>query len=466
VSQTTKLENAIDEFLALTGVPRVGDTLVVGLSGGPDSVALLDVMSRAGRRYGFSVVAAHLDHRLRPDSGTDASFCTEICRQLDRQLVIGSADVRIRARTRHRGIEETARDERYGFLRDVKERTGALAVAVAHTQDDQAETFLLRLLRGAGRPGLSAMRPCQRDVWRPLLSVSREEVIEYLRLRGLPWREDPSNRDCTFQRNRIRHELLPYLETRFNPQLRRVLARTASYMAEEESLLGDLVAPLLDEDGHAEGTGIVICRKMLRRETRALARLALRSALARVGGLRGITSAHIERVLELARKPQSSGRWLPLPGGRRAVVRFEDLYIGPCVEKRAPYALPFSVPGIVRVPGGLSLSARRCSREEIVGADGAVLALREGERLEVRTRHPGDRFVRRGRNVSLRRYLMQHRVPAELRDELALVVAGDRVLWVPGLPGEPPDHGERFVCVKARGLEAVDPAGLMKRRTA
>jgi tRNA(Ile)-lysidine synthase len=465
VSET--LENAACELLAVVGVPSVGDTLVVGLSGGPDSVALLDVLLNVGRSHDFSVVAAHLDHRLRPEASEDAAFCAELCQRLDVRLVTGSTDVLSHARTHRRGIEETAREERYVFLRDVKDRTGAVAIAVAHTLDDQAETFLLRLLRGAGRLGLSAMRPYQGDVLRPFLSVSREQILAHLRRRRLTWREDSSNKDCAFRRNRIRHELLPYLEARFNPRLRQALARTATQLAEEELLLGDLVDRLFEKLSRTEGMGIALSRKMLSQEARAMARLTLRSALARTGGLRGVTSAHVERLLELVRKPDSSGRWLPLPGGRRALVRFEELYIGPSSTKRDPFAVPLPVPGFVRVPGGLSLSARFHSREEeIIGPSCALIPLPENERLEVRTRRPGDRIICRGRNVSLKRYLMRYRVPADLRDELALVAAGDRVLWVPGLPGEPPEQGKRCVYVEARGLDAAEPAGLMKRRTA
>lgn len=467
MSETTRgPEKAVRESLARAGFPQAGDTLVSGLSGGPDSVALLDILLKTGRRRGFTVVAAHLDHRLRPASTEDVTFCISLCRELDVRLVTGETDVLGRARTLRRGIEETAREERYAFLRGVKDRTGAVAVAVAHTQDDQAETLLLRLLRGAGRLGLSGMRPCQGDLLRPLLSVSRAEVVEYLRDRRLAWREDASNWNRTFRRNRIRHELLPYLEARFNPRLRCALARTALQLAEEESLLRELVNRRLAKASRVDGAGIALSRKALGEETRASARLMLRSALARAGGLRGVTAAHVEMMLDLARKPRSSGGWLPLPGGRRAFVRFEELHIGPRVEKREPYTLPFSVPGVVCVPGGPCLSARTCSKEEAVGPDGALLVLYEGEELEVRTRRPGDRYVFHGRNVSLGRYLMQRRVPADLRDDLALVAAGDRVLWVPGLPGEPPGQGERFVYVEAHARDARNPAGLLKRLTA
>src|SRR6267378_1994027 len=152
-------------------------------------------------------------------------FCRELCRRLGVSLREGSADVAGRAQRDGGGIEEAAREERYSFLRGVKENEEATAIAVAHTRDDQAETLLLRLLRGAGRRGLAAMRERSGDLWRPLLAASRDEVLAHLRARELPSREDPSNADPSFLRNRVRSELLPYLKSRLNPSARETLAR-------------------------------------------------------------------------------------------------------------------------------------------------------------------------------------------------------------------------------------------------
>jgi tRNA(Ile)-lysidine synthase len=322
---------AVDRALKAAGTPPRGGTLVVGLSGGADSVALLDALAALRRRRGFRVVAAHLDHGLRPGSAGDAAFCAALCARLDVPLRAGAADVRARAGRERGGLEQAARRERYAFLRRVRDEEGAAVIAVAHTRDDQAETLLLRLLRGAGATGLAGMRPRSGDLVRPLLAVSRPQVLAHLRERGLEWREDPSNVDVAHRRNRVRHELLPYLEERFNPQVRAVLARTASLLADEAAHVRAEAASLLARIGREEGGALVLRRAPLAEAPPAVARAAIREALLRVGGLGRVGALHVERVLQLAGAKAPSGRRLPLPGGREARFTRDEVRI----EKRA-----------------------------------------------------------------------------------------------------------------------------------
>ena len=249
------LESVVLRALGAVGTPSAGETLVVALSGGADSVALTDVLTTLSRRIGFRLVAAHLDHGLRPDSAEDAAFCARLCRELGLELRLGHADVRARSRRDHLSLEDAARRERYAFLRTVQKEEGAVAIAVAHTRDDQAETLLLRLLRGSGATGLSAMRQRRDDVIRPLLGVSRQAVRRHLATRRLGFREDPTNADPAYLRNRVRHELLPLLEARFNPRIRETLAQTASLLADEAALLGELADAVWQRAGRVEGGG-------------------------------------------------------------------------------------------------------------------------------------------------------------------------------------------------------------------
>ncbi|HET9314553.1 MAG TPA: tRNA lysidine(34) synthetase TilS, partial [Vicinamibacteria bacterium] len=191
---------------ALAHPSLAGQSLVSGLSGGADSVALLHALVTAGRERSVGVIAAHLDHQLRADSAADARFCQDLCDRLGVPLRTGRADVAIRAGREGDGIEQAARIERRAFLRRVQAQTGARAIVLAHTRDDQAETVLLRLFRGSGRVGLGAMRARTRHLLRPLLDVTRADVIAYLEAHGLAWREDPSNQDLRYARNRVRHE--------------------------------------------------------------------------------------------------------------------------------------------------------------------------------------------------------------------------------------------------------------------
>ena len=321
---------AVDRALVAAGLPARGETLVVGLSGGADSVALTAALAALRRRRGFALVAAHLDHGLRPGSADDAAFCHALCEALGVTLRAGTARVRERAGREKGGVEQAARRERYSFLRRVRDDEGASAIAVAHTRDDQAETLLLRLLRGSGSSGLGAMRPRSGELLRPLLAVPRREVLAYLAERGLAWREDPSNRELGFARNRVRHELLPYLEERFNPRVRAALARTADLAADEAAFVRAAAERALGEAATRANGALVLDRGVLARAPAAVARVALRLALQQSGGLLGVDGGHVERLLRLVTSPAPAGRRLALPGGRQAVFTHRALRL----EKR------------------------------------------------------------------------------------------------------------------------------------
>jgi tRNA(Ile)-lysidine synthase len=444
------LEAVVQRALEASGGPCAGETVVVGLSGGADSMALTDVLATLSRLRGFRLVAAHLDHGLRPDSARDAEFCAERCRELGVPLRAGRADVQGRARREHAGLEDAARRERYAFLRRVQEEEGARWVAVAHNRDDQAETLLLRLLRGSGRVGLSAMRPRSGDLIRPLLAASREKIERHLRARGLGWREDPTNADPAFHRNRVRHEVLPGLEARFNPKLRATLAQTASLLADEAALLEELAEGLWARAGRTVAGGAVLRRAELAKSPRALARLVVRRALAEAGGLAAVSASHIEKLLDLACRKYSSGRKLPLPGGREARVVFDEVRIGGRPSVSAAFALALRVPGRVALPDGRVVVAESAAGPAVSNGETAVVAApEEGGVLVVRTRRPGDRVRFHGREVSLKRFLMGRLIAADERAGLPLVAAGSHVLFVAGQAVESAP-GRRFVKLSLR----------------
>jgi len=444
---------AVDRALRMLGTPARGGSIVVGLSGGADSVALLDALVSLQRRRSFRVVAAHLDHGLRPDSAADAAFCASLCARLGVPLRVGAADVRARTRTERGGLEAVARRERYAFLRRVGAEEGASAIAVAHTLDDQAETLLLRLLRGAGATGLGGMRPRSGEIVRPLLGVSRTEVLAHLRERDLPWREDPTNADLAHRRNRVRHELLPYLESRYNPSVRRVLARSAGLLAEEAAHVRGEAIRLLERIGRAEADAVVVSRSELSATPRPLARAVVRAALERAGGLARVSAEHVERILDLTASTAPSGRRLPLPGGREASFRFGEIRLGPRGGDASGFARPLSVPGRVELPGGRAIEACPLAGPADARPGMEAVPVPGGEPLLVRTRRPGDRVFRGGREVSLSRLLMERRIPAEERGRLPLVASGDRVLWVAGEVPPGPVSGEGWV-----GIRFVDAA--------
>jgi tRNA(Ile)-lysidine synthase len=223
---------------ALSKLLAPGEPFLIGVSGGPDSVALLDVLVQSGWRPHV----CHLNHQLRgADSDADAEFVRQLAQRHGLPFTIEKRDVAALVAERKLSIEDAARRARHEFFAVVAKQTGIKTLALAHNADDQVETFLLRLLRGAGATGLSGMeleRPLGGvRVIRPLLGVRRNEILEYLASKKLPWREDASNADVRFTRNRIRHVLLPLLEREFNPAVRDTLLRTAEILRDEDSYL-------------------------------------------------------------------------------------------------------------------------------------------------------------------------------------------------------------------------------------
>ncbi len=288
------------------------------------------------------------------------------------------------------------------------------------------------------------MRPRAGHVVRPLLQVSRRDVLAHLAERGLPWREDATNADPAFLRNRVRQELIPYLESRFNPRIRETLARAAVLLADEDDTLEAQAARLSATLARHDGDGVVLARNALRDAPRARARRVVRRALSETGGLREVSALHVERLLDLSASPAPSGRSLALPGGRVAHFRFDDVRVGPTAPmgsggprtRGGGFAYPLQVPGRVELPGGWALEALSEPGPPVSNPETALVAAPSGEPLLVRTRRPGDRVSWGGREVSLKRFLMQRRVPADERESLPLVAAGSRVLWVPGQPSE------------------------------
>ncbi len=216
-----------------------GGRVLVALSGGPDSVALLDVLRTLAPSGELTIAAvAHFNHGLRgAEADEDEAFCRSMAAELSLPFDAGRGDVRALACKQGRSVEDAARVARYAFLEAAADRAGADVIAVGHTRDDQAETFLLRLLRGSGSRGLAGILPRSGRVVRPLLDVSRAVLRQYARDRGLTFRTDPSNDDVSIPRNRVRHELLPYLAREFSPGVVDVLARAAAIARDDDECL-------------------------------------------------------------------------------------------------------------------------------------------------------------------------------------------------------------------------------------
>lgn len=439
-------------------LPR-GARVLVALSGGGDSVALLRLLLEVAKDFPLKLRAAHLDHGLRPESARDALWVTQLCGQWQLPLAVERVEVAVLARRLGCGIEDAGRQSRREFLQRQAELQGCDAIALGHQRGDQAETVLHRLIRGTSLSGLASMRFRHGPFIRPLLGFSRQELESYLAFKGQSFLQDASNRDPAFTRNRLRHEVLPLLQ-QFNPRLESHLAALAGRAAEEEDYWQQQVlAALADLRLPAQGE-LRLARPALAALHPALSRRVLRQALEEVrGGLGGVDAGHLEalRNLIVAEAPQAE---LHLPQCWVA-VRFDAL-----VLRQAP-PLPAELPRLlVSGPGDYRLADGQVIRFEVKPAPlGESWHTVEFDRnivnfpFEVRGFVPGDRIRLEGLQgrKKLKELFSETRIEQELRRCWPLLVAKE-LLWVVGLRrssvGRPVSSTTEVLRVRVLGAES------------
>ena len=425
-----------------------GETVVVAVSGGPDSTALVHGLAAIARELRLILHVAHVDHRLRPDAGLDAAFVAAMSRALGLEHHQAAVDPRTFADHEGLSVEDAARRLRYEFLARVARDVGATVVATGHTLDDQAETVLIRLLRGSGLDGLIGIPPVRRSgetsIIRPLLETTREDVESYLRSIGAGWREDSTNRDLAILRNRIRLVLLPALEG-YNPGVRQTLARVADLLRDEAEAIDTLAAARIAETLTGDSETVQVTLERFTRLPAALQRRVLREAVRRVrGNLRAVRFVHIEGARQLVLEGQA-GSWMPLPGG----VRVTRLAMGAEVAMEctdgAPRLYEVPVPGrVVAVEYGVQLTTEELTRDQLEGGpeaarrDAVVLdAARFGSGLVLRGPQPGDGFApvgMEGRTKMVADYLRDEKIPRHRRGSIPVLATRDGVvLWIVGM---------------------------------
>lgn len=460
-TDATALEERVRLFVREHRMLAGVRTLLVAVSGGPDSMVLLHLLAALAPSLRLRLRAAHLHHGLRGrDADRDLALVRSRCRLLGVPLDSSRLDVRALARRRGLSLEAAAREARYAFLSRCASRAGAEAVALGHTAGDQAETFLMRLLRGAGGRGLGGIRPVRAEgalrVVRPILCLRRAEVLACAAARGVPHREDASNRDRAFTRNRVRHGLIPYLERNFNPGVREALLRTAEVLAREHGFC-DLHAARRYRALARGGAGRVFipARRFLALHP-ALRAGVLRRALAALGAEAEVRFADAEAVARLSRGA-AGGRAVCLPRGVEARREYADLAFGPGptgaagryefpLRDRAeiavaPHRLRFRV---AVVPRGAVRRLRRkpAGLAAVWGSGAGVWPLVERFSLDalgdapltVRNRRPGDRYrpFGSGGERKLKEIMIDEKLPVRLRALVPLVARGGEVVWLPG----------------------------------
>ena len=314
MSRVARLHQEIARTIRRHGLCPAGSRLLVGLSGGSDSIALVLLLQDLAKQGTFSVVSlAHLNHRLRCTATRDEQFCRDFAARIGLPIAVESIDVSSYAHTQGLSIEDAARRVRYDFLHRIAESSSADRIAVGHTRDDQAETFLLKLIRGAGLTGLGGIYPRRGIVVRPLLDVSRADLRHYLQSRGQPWVEDETNEDIANPRNRIRHKVLPELDLAAGASSVPAIARAAAIGREDGQWLDELGDRRFDALVVRSNAGLEIDVSGLLGEAPPIRRRVVLAALRLAAPNREIGSDHVEAALEVA-AGESTG--VDVPGAR------------------------------------------------------------------------------------------------------------------------------------------------------
>ena len=429
---------------------------VAAVSGGADSLAMADALQRCGFRF----TVCHVEHGIRGrESLEDARYVEAFCRKMGIAFCCKAVDAQKLRENEKMSLEDAARRLRYQALFQCAEETGADFILTAHQKDDQAETFLLRLLRGSGTRGLGAIRFQHDAVLRPLLSLTAAELRQYCTDRGIVWREDSSNEDLHYMRNRIRRVLLPMLEDNFSPSVTDVLCRTAEHLQVDGDYLEELaegefkrrwMRPAVTQNGALLADNWEIIPKALR--FRVLRRFWNDS-----GAPEELSGANLEDLEQLIVN-RSGGKKILLPGSWQALYSYDKLILFSeenlkCLQQNDNWKHEVN---LAHLPGVLSDDETWLS--EVPFPDHRIARLsitkelppyryreqmiypisqlkRMGNILEFRYRQPGDRIypLKGPGHKTLKKFLIDRKVPVENRDRLVVAAVGNEIVWIPGI---------------------------------
>lgn len=445
ISLAARTESFIREKKLLTPGARV----VVACSGGPDSLALLDMMTVLRESWGLDIIAAHLEHGIRGEASLgDARFVEEFCAQRGVECRIAHEDVPRYAKKEHLSIETAARERRYAFLREV---AGRAPVATAHHADDQAETVMMHIIRGSGITGLGAMRPKSGGVIRPLLFASRREIEDYCEARGLLPRIDETNAEKDATRNRVRLELMPVLRS-FNPAIRDALCRLAEAAADSSDFLEEVADSAYGDIIRQDSDEVVMNAEKFSRLPSALQYRVMELLTDELKIRRRVTYEHYLAIVRFANRPGTGGT-LSLPGNVTAKRGYGEIHFtrfkkpdglpgaknlsAGCGNHRDFLPTPLVVPGVTRIGrAGFSVKAWYASGlPDDLGAN--VVALDAGKitlPILVRPRRAGDSFqISEGRRQKVKSLMIDRKIPREARDCVPIFEAGGEIFWIGGL---------------------------------
>jgi tRNA(Ile)-lysidine synthase len=485
--QPPTLEQRVLHFIQEHRLVSSQHCLLVAVSGGPDSVCLLHILTRLQTELELRLHVAHLNHQLRgTEAEADASYVYQLAQQLGIPATIEQRDVKAYQARQHLSLEEAAREVRYTFLTQVARSIDADRVAVGHTVDDHIETILMHLIRGTGTRGLRGLQPCSRwqssgnslTIIRPLLPLSRQETADYCHHHELMPKIDASNLSLSPLRNRIRHQLLPILQS-YNPQVVEALLRTGRIAGDDLDFIDKEIGQLWSEVVQEQENTIILGKERFLELPSALRRHLLRTAIEKLlGNLKDIEARHIEEIMTALTKP--AGKRLNLPRGLIFSIEYNKYLLGtdpaalspfPTLDDEVELKLPgktlltgWHIEATIIAPENMKdedSTPRSFIQERLKGLrpfknysspspskergiqgvrliDNLLTAYfdydKTGEKILVRPRKPGDRFQPLGvsQPKKLGEFMIDSKIPHSWRGRIPIVCSPQQVLWVVG----------------------------------
>ncbi len=446
------LEERVLTHIRTHNLIQPGQKILVAVSGGPDSVCLLHILFKLQKELHISLHVAHLDHALRgTEAEGDARYVANLAQNLGVPATLDKRDVEVWQKIHRLSLEEAAREVRYNFLTETAQAVGAESTATGHTVNDQAETILLHIIRGAGTRGLRGLQPRQAlrfqgqsiDIIRPLLTVHHDETVAYCRLHRLSPSTDSTNQSTDFLRNRIRHELLPLLKN-YNSGIEDALLRISRIAADDLAFLESESEKAWKRTVHQEKGTLVFEKTTFLTLAPALQRQILRKAVENLlGTLKDIETRHIEEILVSLPKP--AGRRIDLPQKLvfcieydRFLLGFQPEILSPFPEFQGEYSL--TIPGTTTLPGWLiEATIRPSDKTGIIEENPDVFTAyldweKAGSDIQIRTIRRGDHFhpLGLGREKKVARFMLDARIPRMWRPKVPIFCNPQQILWVAG----------------------------------
>ncbi len=423
------MRERVEQYILRHELISPGDKVLIGLSGGGDSVALLHILKSLCTRLDFTICAAHLNHGIRGEAAhEDAEFVHDLCDFYGIRAYGGYADIPRLARQRGETLEQAGRMLRYDFLEEAKAFFGADKIAVAHHMDDQAESILLHLVRGSGLRGLCGMAPRRGDIIRPLLCLSKAEIESYLTNENLPYCTDATNFIAEGTRNKLRLETIPYLKREFNPRLVESLCAMGEMLSEDEGYLCQIAERELNAARREGGFD----RAALSRLPRPILSRCIRAALNEIGALTDAERGHIDSIIRLL--SARTGARIEIPGAD-VWTSYELICFGHYIKQTGEWEQPLCLNGETDTEAGTYRVAKCAVTDRPRDRYSACI---DADKLPadtlIRQRRAGDRFHRINAPGSkkLKDAYIDAKLPREKRD-LALIASGRDVLFAPGL---------------------------------